>query len=256
MKIVLACRNGPSSYYIAGRLARENLLSAIVIETGKTARRNKLRRTFQRSTIWQIPGKVLNIAFLFVYQAIQERAMRDFVSAEEFATNFPDGIPKTYVDDINDTACKEFLEQQNPDYLVVSGTALLKGYIIDIPSVAALNIHGGLVPKYRNVHSDFWAYVHGDRENIGTSILYLDEGIDTGDVVCQSSAGVEADDGLFAAKKKNLSLAGKLIETALTHSELIHNRTAQDKDLQRFFPTPGNSEFMRLLLITIRRKFA
>jgi methionyl-tRNA formyltransferase len=256
MKVVLACRNGPSSYYIAGRLARENLLDAIVVESGKTARRNKLRRIFQQSDIWQVPGKVLNIAFLLVYQAIAERTLRDFVTAGEFATKFPDGILTIHIDDINDTACKEFLEQQEPDYLVVSGTALLKDDIINIPSIAALNIHGGMVPKYRNVHSDLWAYVHNDCEHIGTSILYLDEGIDTGDVVCQSSAGVEARDGLFAAKKKNLSLAGELIVTALTRSELIDNRIAQDKESQCFFPTPGSSEFMRLLLITIRRKFA
>lgn len=182
--------------------------------------------------------------------------MRDFVAAEELEMKFPDGIQQLRVDDINDASCEDFLERQKPDYLVVMGTALLKKNIIDIPMVATLNIHGGLVPSYRNVHSDFWAYIHDDRENIGTSILYLDEGIDTGEIVCQASAAVDAEDGLLAAKKKNLLLAGELIVTALTREELIDNRQAQDKALQRFFPTPGNGAFMRLLWITIRRKFA
>jgi len=256
MKVVFACRNGLSGYYIAGRLARKNLLSAIIVESGKTARKNKIRRIFQQSAFWQIPGNFLNFAFLFVYQTLQERAMRDFVAAKELEAKFPNGILEFHVDDINELSCKEFLEQQNPDYLVVMGTALLKAHIINIPSIAVLNIHGGLVPKYRNVHSDFWAYIHDDCDNIGTSILFLDEGIDTGDIVCQASAGVHAQDGLLAAKQKNLLLAGDLIETALTRKELIDNRRAQDRDLQQFFPTPGNAAFMKLLSITIRRKFA
>ncbi len=256
MKVIFACRDGPSSYYVAGRLARKNLLSAIIVESGKTARKNKMGRIFRRGALWQIPGNLLNIAFLFFYQLLQKRAMRDFVAAKGFEQKFPDGIPEIRVDDINEMSCEEFLRQQNPGYLVVMGTALLKAHIINIPSIAVLNIHGGLVPKYRNVHSDFWAYVHDDRDNIGTSILFLDEGIDTGDIVCQASADVHAQDGLFAAKQKNLLLAGELIETALTGKELIDNRRTQDRDLQQFFPTPGNTAFMKLLSITIRRKFA
>ncbi len=89
---------------------------------------------------------------------------------------------------------------------------------------------------------------------VGRSRHFLDEGIDTGDIVCQASAGVDAQDGLFAAKHKNLLLAGELIETALTRKDLIDNRRVQDKDLQHIFPTPGNAAFMKLLLITIRRK--
>ena len=254
MKVVFACRDSLSSHYIAGRLARKGMLSAILVESGKTARKNKLERVFQRSTFWQIPGIVLNLAFLSVYQTLQNRAMRNYLADNELELKIPDGIQKFHVDDINDVSCKEFLEQQNPDCLVVMGTALLKAHIINIPSIAVLNIHGGLVPKYRNVHSDFWAYIHDDRDNIGTSILFLDEGIDTGDIVCQASAGVDAKDGLFAAKHKNLLLAGDLIERALAHKELIDDRCIQDNDLQHFFPTPGNAAFMKLLLITIRRK--
>ena len=256
MKVFFACRDSLSSHYIASRLARKDLLSAILVESGKTAGKNKINRIFQRSAFWQIPGIVLNLTLLSVYQTLQYRAMRNYVAANELASKFPDGIQQFHVDDINDASCKEFLEQQNPDYLVVMGTALLKAHIINIPSIAVLNIHGGLVPKYRNVHSDFWAYIHDDHDNIGTSILFLDEGIDTGDIVCQASAGVHAQDGLFAANQKNLLLAGELIETALTRKELIDNRRAQDGDLQQFFPTPGNAAFMKLLSITIRRKFA
>ena len=256
MNVVFACRDSLSSHYIAARLARKNLLSAILIESGKTAGKNKINRIFQRSAFLQIPGILLNLVLLSVYQTLQNRAMRNYVAANQLALKFPDGIQRFHVDDINDVSCREFLEQQNPDYLVVMGTALLKAHIIDIPSIAVLNIHGGLVPKYRNVHSDFWAYIHDDCDNIGTSILFLDEGIDTGDIVCQASAGVHAQDGLLAAKQKNLLLAGDLIETALTRKELIDNRRAQDRDLQQFFPMPGNAAFMKLLLITIRRKFA
>lgn len=252
MKVILACRDGPAGHYIAGRLARQNLLHVLIVESGRTARRNKVQRLFRDGAIWKLPARSVNIAMLVAYQVWQNRALRKFV-AQRFGEGFPEEIQRLDVDDINDKASKEFLQQSNPDYLVILGTGILRPDIIDIAREATLNIHGGLVPRYRNVHSDLWAYVNDERRNIGTSILLLDEGIDTGDIVCQSPAGVDDDDTLVTARKKNLTTAGDLIGQALTDRSLIANRRSQDTALQEFYPTPGNREFLKLLSISLRR---
>ena len=254
MKVILACRDGPPGHYIAGRLAEQNLLYALIVESGRTARRNKMQRLLRGGAIWQLPGKLLNVTLLMGYQARHNRALRKFV-AHRFGEGFPEGIQRLEVDDINDKASKEFLQQSNPDYLVILGTGLLRPEIIGIARQATLNIHGGLVPRYRNVHSDLWAFINDDRRNIGTSILLLDEGIDTGDIVCQAPAGVDDDDTLVSARKKNLTMAGDLIEQALTDQSLMDNRRPQDTALQEFYPTPGNREFLKLLSIPLRRAF-
>lgn len=254
MKVVLACRDGPPGHYIAGRLAEQNLLHALIVESGRSARRNKMQRLFSDCAIWQLPARLLDVTLLIGYQAMHNRALRKFV-AQRFGEDFPEGIEKLEVDDINDQASKEFLQQFNPDNLVILGTGLLKSDIIEIAREATLNIHGGLVPGYRNVHSDLWAYINDDRRNIGTSILLLDEGIDTGDIVCQSPAGVVDDDTLLTARKKNLTTAGNLITQALTDPGLLENRRSQDTALQDFYPTPGTREFLKLLSIWLRRAF-
>lgn len=254
MRIILACRDSPASHYIAGCLARRGLLDALIVESGKIARRNKVRRMLRQGPPWKLPGTLLDLLFLYSYQLLQEQSLRGYVAAENSGEGFPGGIERLDVDDINDMAVMDFLRPQKPDYLVVCGTSILKADLISIPLTATLNIHGGLVPKYRNVHSDLWAYVAGDYENIGSSVLLLDEGIDTGDIVCQAAAGVVAGEGLFAAKKKNLALAGELIVAALTQEQLMKTRQAQDKKLQRFYPTPGVGAFLRLMRMSVRER--
>ena len=68
-----------------------------------------------------------------------------------------------------------------------------------------------------------------------------------------SPAGVDSNDGLFAVKKKNLVLAGDLIQRALTEKGLISKRRPQDRKLQEFFPTSGIRAFTKLLYVTVRR---
>ena len=53
-----------------------------------------------------------------------------------------------------------------------------------------LNIHGGIVPNYRNVHGQFWSYYNKDYSNMGSSILHLTKGIDNGNVALMSNLDI------------------------------------------------------------------
>ena len=69
--------------------------------------------------------------------------------------------------------------------------------MLSIAKRYTLNIHGGIVPKYRNVHSEFWAISKNDFKNIGTSIIHLDPGIDTGDIAIQEILEINSNDTIF-----------------------------------------------------------
>jgi len=140
------------------------------------------------------------------------------------------------------------LKQLKPDVIVVSGTSLLSSKVVSIPSRFTLNIHGGILPCYRNVHSDFWAYYHKDYANIGSSIVYVDQGIDTGDVALQRSVKIDARDTLFSTKAKNLQLAGDLIVEALRNLENdTLDRVKQPKTKGSYYKTPRLIDWLRLV---------
>ncbi len=246
MKRILACRDSGLARYVAHHLADAGLLEAIVVETGKDARRRKLDRLFGKASLFRKPLVALDLFALAIYGKLSARYLNRTVFCDARYGRFPD-LPRFDVDDINERRSVDYLEDAAPDALVILGTAILEASVISIPSRGVVNIHGGIVPQYRNVHSDFWACYRGEPGMVGTSIMFLDEGIDTGDIVRQAT--VDEPDGLFDAKAKNAALAARLIVDVLSDLEAGNLfREAQSTSGSGFYPSPGFRDLIRFWL--------
>ncbi|HEY4516263.1 MAG TPA: methionyl-tRNA formyltransferase [Candidatus Paceibacterota bacterium] len=86
---------------------------------------------------------------------------------------------------------KEKLKAENADFFLVAAYGkILKKEIFDIPKFKTLNIHPSLLPKYRGA-SPMISQILNDAggpessEGMGTSIMLIDEGIDTGPILSQ-----------------------------------------------------------------------
>jgi Formyl transferase len=248
---VLLCRDGLFARYVAHRLADADRLDAIVVETGADARRRKLRRELRRTPWWRLPMLAVDLIALSLYGRRARRALRWRFAGHAALSHYPEGVPLQRFDDANEDACVAALRELAPDVLVVLGTSILKSEVLEIPARAALNIHGGVVPEYRNVHSEVWAVLKGDAENVGTTIIHLDDGIDSGAIALQRR--VEGAEGFFDLRGKNLELAGDLIVEALElEGRGVLPRRAQDAT-GGFYPTPGAVELIRLGVTHIGR---
>jgi len=82
--------------------------------------------------------------------------------------------------------------QRQPDLILVYGTSILKGPMIRVPRLGVLNAHSSILPGYRGVFSEFWQTLHGRLESAGVTIHFIDEGVDTGDLVLQQQTASEA----------------------------------------------------------------
>ncbi len=243
MRVVFLCREGLAARYIAHHLHEAGSLDAIVGEVGRAARRRKLRRTFGRARWWALPGVGADLVGLAVYGRTWSRYLSERLEGHPATAGWP-AVPRTTFDDANDGACVRELEQLRPDVLVVYGTSILGADVLDTAQTA-LNIHGGIVPAYRNVHSEVWAALNDDVANVGTSILHLDEGIDSGAVALERRVTGAA--SFFDLRWKNLELSAQLIVEALE----LHRRGTlpaerQVGDDRGFYPTPGLPELLRL----------
>jgi methionyl-tRNA formyltransferase len=85
---------------------------------------------------------------------------------------------------------KEFLEvigQYNCDLFVsMSFNQIFKNTILNIPKLKTINCHAGKLPFYRGRNILNWALINDEKE-FGVTTHYMDDGIDTGDIILQKS---------------------------------------------------------------------
>lgn len=246
MRVALACRRGWEGLYLAHRIAATVPLAALILESGRSARRRKLARLRRKLRWWQVPRAAADLLALALYGRWQGAHTRRFVRRALDTGEYPAAGERLAVDDVNEPACRALLERLRPEVLVVYGTSLLRAPLIAALEGLILNIHTGIVPAYRNVHSELWAYLRGDLGRIGVSILHLDESVDGGAVAAQRVLALRGDESLAAIRCANLALAGDLICELLGRDPAALERHPQGGEVG-FHPTPGAAELLAVL---------
>ncbi len=90
-----------------------------------------------------------------------------------------------------DKAILEQCQTWNADYLILAGyMRLLSPFIVHAYPSRILNIHPSLLPKYKGLHAIEQAIAHHEKE-YGITIHYVDEGMDTGEIIAQRKFSVE-----------------------------------------------------------------
>ena len=125
------------------------------------------------------------------------------------------GIPILAPRDINDPEVISRLALLKPDLMVMSGyTRILREKILAVPPLGTINLHGGRLPHYRGASPINWQIING--EKIGAcTILYADEGIDTGDIIIEQEYEILPEDTATTVLEKTLEIFPGLLVKAL-----------------------------------------
>lgn len=127
-----------------------------------------------------------------------------------------DGFTRTKtVGSVNDPDALAELKEIAPDVLLVFGTGKLLPPVIQMPSRACLNLHGGNPEHYRGLDSHLWAIYHRDFANLITTLHYVDAGLDTGAIALQSEIKLHRDTELFQLRALNTQVCLDLTLLAL-----------------------------------------
>jgi methionyl-tRNA formyltransferase len=104
--------------------------------------------------------------------------------------------------DPNAEETRRALSALSPDFIaVVAFGAILKPGLLAVPRLGAINLHGSLLPEYRGASPVQRALWEG-RKTTGVTTLWMDQGIDTGDLILRGEVGIHDDDnaGTLAAR--------------------------------------------------------
>ena len=92
---------------------------------------------------------------------------------------------------------EEFINEMsslNPDVIcVVAYGKILPKEILDIPEKGCINVHGSLLPKYRGAAPIQWAVINGEKVT-GVTTMYMDIGMDTGDMILKEELEIGEDE--------------------------------------------------------------
>jgi methionyl-tRNA formyltransferase len=88
---------------------------------------------------------------------------------------------------VNEEAFFPILSQLRPDVVLsVFYDKILRPHVLELPTIAAVNVHFGLLPYNRGSFPIPWAIIDGN--DPGVTMHYMDPGVDTGDIIAQMAA--------------------------------------------------------------------
>ena len=115
-------------------------------------------------------------------------------------------------------ADQEFIEHIKnlaPDLIIVVAFGqILPKSILDIPRLGCINIHGSLLPKYRG-SSPIQRAILNDDETTGVTIMYMDVGMDTGDMISKAEMLVLPEDTAGSLHDRMMHVGAEVLRETL-----------------------------------------
>jgi methionyl-tRNA formyltransferase len=153
------------------------------------------------------------------------------VAAEKY------GLPLVQPERLRTTEFTDYFSGIRPDLAVVAAFGqILPREILDIPKMGCINVHPSLLPKYRGAAPINWALIRGE-EKTGVTIMLMDEGMDTGDILTQEETMIEPVE-TFGNLNDRLAVMGARLLLATIDMLASGNsaRTPQDASLATYAP--------------------
>ena len=109
----------------------------------------------------------------------------------------------------------EHIQSLNPDVIVVVAFGqILPESILNMPKYGCINIHGSLLPKYRGAAPIQWSILNEEKIT-GVTIMYMDAGIDTGDMLLKKEMPIESIDTYESLHDKMKSVGAQALKEAI-----------------------------------------
>ncbi len=118
-------------------------------------------------------------------------------------------------DKMEDENFIESLKELNADLFVIVAFKILPRTVFTIPKFGSFNLHGSLLPKYRGAAPIHWAIMNGDKKT-GVTTFFLEDKVDTGNIISQSEMPIEDEDNLGTIHDKMSILGSKLVLQTIT----------------------------------------
>jgi len=184
MNIIILTQSSIATKYFTNKLAENFSIKAIIIEKPKDGGKQQPYKIQKNNFISRIiRNRIKRIIAYFFYKNEDSNYIKELKINTPY--EFNKNLNIIEVENINDDNSYKIIKKLEPDIIIVNGTRKIKEHIINLAKINILNIHTGLVPKYRGVCGAFWAMYNKEPHNIGVTIHKLTKKLDGGEIIYQ-----------------------------------------------------------------------
>lgn len=120
---------------------------------------------------------------------------------------------------MRDGEALSILKELSPELIVVAAYGkILPVDILELPPRGCINVHSSLLPKYRGAAPINWAILNGEDES-GVTIMYMAEGLDTGDMIAASSTAIAIDENAQQLHDRLAEMGAELVTQVVAQME-------------------------------------
>src|SRR5579864_943003 len=102
-----------------------------------------------------------------------------------------------------------------PEAIIVVGYGrIIPQWMLDLPPLGNINLHGSLLPKYRGAAPIQWAIANGESVT-GVTTMRIDAGLDTGDILLQEKMAISVEDTSETLAPRLAAMGAELMVTTL-----------------------------------------
>lgn len=155
--------------------------------------------------------------------AQREQTEKDFF--ELFCNNTKDNSNPIFIEkgNINLNIHIDEIKKLNPDLIISYGCSILKPPLIESFKNRFINIHLGLSPYYRGSGTNFWPFVNNEIQYVGVTFMYIDSGIDTGEIFHQIRARINYNDDVHKIGNRLIYDFTKLLPVIIENFENLQH---------------------------------
>ena len=172
MKVLIWCGDAANQMALCGKINQQFEIVGIVLER-KIVKTNFKFSTFIQKVVDRIRFALISKAWYGMLAFYKDKYK-----------GYPE-VPIIIVDNINNAKTLDFANKYKPDVIVVSGTSLVREPLLSIPlTKGMLNLHTGLSPYVKGgPNCTNWCIANNELHLIGNTIMWIDKGIDSGNIV-------------------------------------------------------------------------
>jgi len=232
--VIILATKGQTTNLLYNQLVQHFNVKKVILEN-KISKKIILKNRIKKLGLFKVIGQVLFMGTIpKVLNIISKKRIKQIILE---ANQDDKPIPTQSlinVNSINDDSISQLINQMSPDLIFVNGTRIISKKIIKTSNAKMINIHVGITPNYRGVHGGYWALYNDDLVNFGTTVHFIDSGIDTGSIIAQATTKISNKDNFVTYPVIQYCLGLKILSNKITKSnfdniELLNSKVSKSK---------------------------
>jgi methionyl-tRNA formyltransferase/ubiquinone/menaquinone biosynthesis C-methylase UbiE len=218
MRLVFLTTETPHHFYLINEINKFHPVTKVFFQTKqlhKSSRLKKLSYLLSPKKFRIILRKIMYKSIFGRLDRMQENYERKmFFGVKENFLN--SNIPYEKVNTFNERNAVNKVREVAPDLIIVFGTEILKGSILNIAKLGIVNIHRAILPEYRGADHNWWIFFNKDFDYLGCTIHYCVDKIDAGDIIAKRQYRLSGDDEIFTLRYKTTIVAVELLKDVIS----------------------------------------